>query len=75
MLIKKTFLMLTKQGSSITFMLNSSYLVKGEKCNARKLSKMRLTVVLYANADGREKIEPLVIRKSKNFCCFKHVKC
>ena len=63
-----------KQGSSITFMPNSVYLVKGEKCNGRKLLKMCLIVLLLVNADRREKIEPLVIRKSKNLHCFKHIK-
>ena len=65
---------MSKQGSSITFMpKNSGNLVKGENCNGGKLSKMRLTV-LYSNAVSSEKTEPLVIGKSKNPRCFKHIK-
>ena len=55
-------------------MLNRGYLVKVEKCNGRKLSKMRLTVVLLANADVSKEIEPLAIGKSTNPRCFKHIK-
>ena len=65
---------MSKQGSTITFMpKNSGNLVK-ENCNGGKLSKMGLTVLLLANAVTSEKIEPLVVGKSKNPRCFKHIK-
>ena len=56
---------------SITFIKNSSYLVKGEKCNADNSQKC---VLLRAYADGSEKIESPVIGKSKNPRCIKHIK-
>ena len=58
----------------MTFMPNNGYVVKGEKCNDGKFSKMRLTFLLRTNGDGSEKIEPLVIGKFKNPRCFKHIK-
>ena len=69
----KIFSMLTKKGCF------SDHLVKKEKYNGRKLSKMHLTkfvkkILLCANADGSEKKDPLVIGKSKNPHCFKHNK-
>lgn len=47
---------------------------KGEKCTSGKGSKQRLTLLLGANMSGSEKLKPLVIGKSKNPRCFKHVK-
>ena len=49
-----------EQGCSITFIPKNGFLVKDKKCNGEKLSKMHLTILLSANADGREKIEPLL---------------
>ena len=48
--------------------------VKGEKCMCRKLSKERVTVLVGANMSGSEKRKLLIIGKSKNPRCFKHVK-
>lgn len=48
--------------------------VKGENCHGGKLSKQRLTVLLCTNADGSEKLTPLVIGKAKKPRCFKNVK-
>ena len=39
-----------------------------------KKSKDRITLVLTANADGSEKLEPWVIGRSKNPRCLKHIK-
>ncbi|GBM11432.1 Tigger transposable element-derived protein 6 [Araneus ventricosus] len=40
--------------------------VKGENCHRGKLSKMHLTVLLCTNADGNEKLTPLVIGEQRN---------
>lgn len=45
-----------------------------EKCHGGKRSKERLTVLLCANADGTEKLPPLVIGKFAKPRCFKNVK-
>lgn len=47
---------------------------KGEKCIGGKLSKERVTVLIGANMTGTEKRKLLVIGKSKQPRCFKHVK-
>jgi len=43
---------------------------KGHKCDGGKLSKDRIPV-LFANADGTEKMKLLVTEKPKNPRCFK----
>ncbi|GBL81922.1 Tigger transposable element-derived protein 6 [Araneus ventricosus] len=48
--------------------------VKGENCQEGKFPKMRLTVLLCTNADGSEKLTPLVIGRAKKPRCFKNVK-
>lgn len=48
--------------------------VKGEACHGGKMSKERLTVLLCTNSDGSDKLQPLVIGKSKNPRCFKNIK-
>ncbi|XP_065218086.1 tigger transposable element-derived protein 6-like [Planococcus citri] len=55
-------------------MPDKSMVYKHENCHGGKLSKDRLTVLLCTNADGTEKLPPLVIGKSKNPLCFKNVK-
>ncbi|XP_046608718.1 tigger transposable element-derived protein 6-like [Neodiprion virginianus] len=47
---------------------------KGDPCHGGKQSKQRLTVLLTANADGSDKLRPLVIGKSQKPRCFKGVK-
>ncbi|GBN46426.1 Tigger transposable element-derived protein 4 [Araneus ventricosus] len=44
---------------------------KKEKCFGGKQSKARLIVMLGANLTGHQKLEPLVIGRSKNLKCFK----
>ncbi|XP_042897811.1 uncharacterized protein [Parasteatoda tepidariorum] len=39
--------------------------IKGENCHGGKLSKMRLTVLLCANADGSRKLTSLVIGRAE----------
>ncbi|GBO42627.1 Tigger transposable element-derived protein 4 [Araneus ventricosus] len=48
--------------------------IKSDTCHGGKKSKVRLTVLLCANADGSEKLPPLIIGKSKKPCYFKNVK-
>ncbi|GBO16548.1 Tigger transposable element-derived protein 4 [Araneus ventricosus] len=47
---------------------------KGDKCFGGKKSKQRITVLLYANMTGEEKLKMLDIGKSKSPRCFKGVK-
>jgi len=47
---------------------------KAEPCHGGKKSKQRLTVLLGANADGRDKLRPLIIGKFKKPRCFKNIK-
>lgn len=47
---------------------------KGDNCHGGKKSKDRLTVLLCANADGSDKMTPLIIGKSQKPRCFKNVK-
>ena len=54
-------------------MPDKTFRVKGEKCIGGKLSKERVTVLVGANMSGSEKRKLLVIIKSKNPRCFKHV--
>jgi len=55
-------------------MPNKTIAYKGENCHGGKQSKERLTVLLCANADGSDKLKPLIIGKAKNPRCFKNVK-
>jgi hypothetical protein len=48
--------------------------LKGDPCNGGKNSKERITVLLACNADGTDKLPPLVIWKSENPHCFKNVR-
>jgi hypothetical protein len=48
--------------------------LKGDPCNGGKNSKERITVLLTCNADGTDKLPPLVIGKSGNPHCFKNVR-
>ncbi|GBN52936.1 Tigger transposable element-derived protein 4 [Araneus ventricosus] len=48
--------------------------IKSDTCHGGKKSKVRLTVLLCANADGSEKLPPLIIGKSKKPRFFKNVK-
>ncbi|XP_033229057.1 tigger transposable element-derived protein 4-like [Belonocnema kinseyi] len=47
---------------------------KGDTCHGGKQSKDRVTVMVCANMSGKEKLELLVIGKSKNPRCLKGVK-
>lgn len=53
---------------------NKTLAFKGDKCHGGKHSKLRLTVMLGANADGSEKLQPFVIGKSKKPRCFTNVR-
>ena len=46
---------------------------KGAEASGAKIAKDRMTLLLACNMDGSEKLEPLVIGKSKNPRCFKNV--
>jgi hypothetical protein len=48
--------------------------LKGDPCNGGKNSKERITVLLACNADGTDKLPPLVIGKSEDPRCFKNVR-
>uniref|UniRef100_F6WUM2 HTH CENPB-type domain-containing protein n=1 Tax=Xenopus tropicalis TaxID=8364 RepID=F6WUM2_XENTR len=50
-----------------------TFCFRGEDCHGGKLSKLRLTVLFTTNADGSEKLKPLVIGKSVKPRCFKNV--
>ncbi|XP_054706707.1 tigger transposable element-derived protein 4-like [Uloborus diversus] len=47
---------------------------KGDKCSGGKHSKDRITLLVGANMDGTEKLQLLMIGKSKNPRCFENVK-
>jgi hypothetical protein len=53
---------------------NKTLSLKRDPYNGGKNSKERLTVLLACNADGTEKLPPLVIGKIENPCCFKNVR-
>ena len=46
---------------------------KSDDCHDGKRSKERVTVLLGTNADGSDKLKPLIIGKSQNPRCFKNV--
>jgi hypothetical protein len=50
-----------------------SLAVKGEKCTMGKMSKERLTLLLFGNMVGEMK-KPLVIGKAAKPRCFKNLK-
>ncbi|XP_065222127.1 tigger transposable element-derived protein 6-like [Planococcus citri] len=47
---------------------------QNEICREGEQSEERLTILLCANADGTEKLTPLVVGKLRNLACFKHIK-
>lgn len=47
---------------------------RGESCHGGKHSKQRLTVLLFTNCDGSEKLPPIVVGKALKPRCFKSVK-
>ena len=53
---------------------SASYVIGTDRLRATKNSKRRLTVLLGANADGSDKLVPLVIGKSKKPRCYKEKK-
>jgi hypothetical protein len=53
---------------------NKTLSLKVDPCNGGKNSKERIMVLLACNADGTDKLPPLVIGKSENRCCFKNVR-
>lgn len=46
---------------------------KGEACKGGKSAKERITVMLACSSTG-EKLQPLIIGKSKHLRCFKNIK-
>ncbi|KAI6648161.1 Tigger transposable element-derived protein 6 [Oopsacas minuta] len=50
-----------------------SLVEKNKICNGTKTSKDRLTILLCANMSGTEKLKLLMIGKSQNPRCFKHM--
>jgi hypothetical protein len=52
---------------------NKTLSLEGDPFNGGKNSKERITVLLACNADGTDKLPPLVTGKSENPCCFKNV--
>jgi hypothetical protein len=48
--------------------------IKGERCHGGKAYKDRVTVLLCCNADGSEKLRPLVVGKFEKPRCMKGVK-
>ncbi|GBO27638.1 Tigger transposable element-derived protein 6 [Araneus ventricosus] len=63
-----------KQGFFYNLLPSKTLDIKSDTCHGGKKSKVRLTVLLCANADGFEKLFPLIIGKSKKSRCFKNVK-
>ena len=53
---------------------DKTFTIKGEKCHGGKLSKVRLTVLLYINVDGTEKLTPFVFSKLKKLQYFENIK-
>jgi hypothetical protein len=53
---------------------NKTLSLKADPCNGGKNSKERITVLLACNADGTDKLPPLVIGNSENPRCFKNVR-
>ncbi|KAL3882412.1 hypothetical protein ACJMK2_028755 [Sinanodonta woodiana] len=47
---------------------------KGAEASVAKIVKDQMTLLLSCNMNGSEKLEPPVIGKSRNPCCFKNVK-
>lgn len=55
-------------------LLNKTYILKVQECHGGKISKERITVLLYASSSGSEKFSLLVVGKSSKPWCFKSVK-
>jgi hypothetical protein len=53
---------------------NKTLSLRGDPCNGRKNSKERIMVLLACNADGTDKLPPLVTGRSENTRCFKNVR-
>lgn len=53
---------------------NKTLTYKGDPCHGGTKSKQRITVLLTCNADGSEKLDPLVIGKFSKPRCFKNIK-
>ena len=47
---------------------------KNEKLSGSKKSKEHSTILLTANMDGSDRLQPFVIEKSANQCCFREIK-
>lgn len=61
-------------GLFFKMMPNKTLAFKGEPCHGGRNSKERITVLLCCNADGSEKLTPIVIGKSKKPRCFRNIK-
>lgn len=48
--------------------------VRGSTCHGGKMSKVRVSVLLAANMDGSQKLQPFVIGKARAPRCFKNCK-
>ena len=53
---------------------SKTYAEKNKKCFLGKKSKERITILLGSNMDGSEKLDLMIIGKSKNPRCFKNIK-
>jgi hypothetical protein len=53
---------------------NKTLCFKGKNCHGGKQSKLKLTIFLVINYDGKEKLQPLVIGKFQYTRCFKNIK-
>lgn len=59
---------------TISFQIrHKTYTVKGESCIGRKMSKKCLTVLLFSNSDGSEKLTLHDIGRAKKPRCFKNI--
>ncbi|GBN25987.1 Tigger transposable element-derived protein 6 [Araneus ventricosus] len=61
-------------GLFYTLQPSKTLAIKSDTRHGGKKSKVRLTVILCVNADGSEKLPPLIIGKSQKPRCFKNVK-
>jgi hypothetical protein len=53
---------------------NKTFTFQGDFCHGGIKSKQQVIVFITCNANGSDKLPPLVIGKCKSPCCFKDVK-
>jgi hypothetical protein len=73
-MLPETFLMWMRQAYFIKFFRTKCRASKGKIFMGGKQSKLRLTVLLFINSDGTEKLQPLLIGKFQNPQFFKNIK-